>query len=203
MTLVSRELNPLQKRESRFRSPRLIIIATEGEVTEKQYFEMRFLRNSKVKLLILETTDGRSAPQYVIERLDEYRKKNELDKDDHMWIVIDRDRWKEKQLINLVENIQKNYYKLALSNPRFELWLLLHHRDVKSDENLKGRNKIEVEIRKLTGEFNKGNLKEEHYMESYQQAILRARILDDNPSESWQKRNGTRVYQVIEDILDL
>lgn len=53
----------LLDRHYRWRETKLFIIATEGELTEKQYFEM--FKSSRIKIEVLSTDDGKSAPQHV------------------------------------------------------------------------------------------------------------------------------------------
>jgi len=56
----------LMDRAVNVRDAALCVIATEGEVTEKQYFEM-FL-NPRVKVHVLPSEDGRSGAKYVLNR---------------------------------------------------------------------------------------------------------------------------------------
>lgn len=60
-------------------------------------------------------------------------KKEGLRTTDEAWLVVDQDQWTEQQLEQLFawSKEQENYH-LALSNPCFELWLLLHFEDAKN-----------------------------------------------------------------------
>ena len=117
---------------------RLIVIAAEGERTEKIYFEAlrAFARNSRVHIKILERDEKHkhnSAPEYVLGQLREYKNDNALDPDDELWLVIDRDDWKQAALRVVAQTCaQDEAMHLALSNPCFELWLMLHLKDVAS-----------------------------------------------------------------------
>ena len=68
MALTSRKKRPLNPSVPYQRDTRLIVIATEGRETEKQYFDQFGDKRVHVKML---TTgeDNQSAPQHVIERL--------------------------------------------------------------------------------------------------------------------------------------
>ncbi|MDR2401346.1 MAG: RloB family protein [Deferribacteraceae bacterium] len=61
------------------------------------------------------------------------------------WLVADKDNWSDKQLKELYKWLQGNSnYGLALSNPKFEYWLLLHFEDgnnVKSSRDCDNRLK--------------------------------------------------------------
>ncbi|WP_422451131.1 MULTISPECIES: RloB domain-containing protein [unclassified Endozoicomonas] len=51
---------------------------------------------------------------------------------DELCLVIDRDQqaWEEKAISEIAKACDQKQYLLALSNPAFDLWLLLHHLDV-------------------------------------------------------------------------
>ena len=52
------------------------------------------------------------------------------------WLVVDKDQWTDDQLIKLLEWSQKaDNYGFALSNPKFEYWLLLHFEDASGVKN--------------------------------------------------------------------
>ena len=42
------------------------------------------------------------------------------------WLVVDKDKWTDKQLNDVKEKCNKNHFSLTVSNPCFEYWLLLH-----------------------------------------------------------------------------
>ena len=132
------------QRKSQTRTPfKKIVIAMEGVKTEPAYFfaVKEKYKSSSLQIIPLdrETTDGRSAPKHVIDHLDSYVANNSLLKSDECWIVIDKDRSPVLQ-IKLVAahcSTHKNYH-LALSNPCFEIWLVLHYKD------LSGLSAIEI-----------------------------------------------------------
>ena len=72
--------------------------------------------------------------------LEEFNSEFKLKQGDQLWLVIDRDpqSWKEKQIALIGRECSRRKYYLALSNPCFELWLLLHFEDVpKHSEQLR------------------------------------------------------------------
>ncbi|ESQ15165.1 MAG: RloB domain-containing protein [Thiohalocapsa sp. PB-PSB1] len=91
MALTSRKARPLDRSVKHLRDTRLIIIAAEGALTEKLYFEM--FRSTRVQLRVLPTgDDGQSAPEHVLARLIEFREEFQLAVDDALWLMIDVDR---------------------------------------------------------------------------------------------------------------
>jgi hypothetical protein len=203
-----------RERKTKVRDARLVIIATEGEYTEKQYFQAlaEHYRNSKIHVEILHTEDKKSAPNHVIERLNGFVKQYSLERNDELWLVVDVDRWTEKLLSEIAKTCLDKNYLLAVSNPCFELWLLLHiatWNDYSEDqlkmffENVKdgSRIPIELEIIRIVGEHNKSNLKTIQYTPHVETAIEQAKALDINPNDRWTQTIGTRVYRVAESII--
>jgi hypothetical protein len=69
----------------------------------------------------------------VLSRMEEYIKQEGVKPSDEAWLIVDRDQWDEKHLDLLHQwTLKCSNYKLALSNPKFEFWLLLHYEDAKN-----------------------------------------------------------------------
>jgi len=197
------------------RDPSLIVIATEGEKTEQQYFEGLKQKcadnSSKIKLEILEPRiQGNSSPKYVLEQLNEYKKAYGLNVNDELCMLIDRDKqsWTEAELSTVAKQCAQKQYLLALSNPAFELWLLLHLKDLDtySVEDkvklLENKNKhLKKELRNLLGEFNPSNLKFDDFWNDTHLAIQRAERLDTVPQDRWPNELGSRVYLLIKKVI--
>lgn len=199
---------------------RLIVIAAEGECTEKIYFEAlrAFARNSRVHIKILERDEEHkhnSAPEYVLEQLRKYKSENALEPDDELWLVIDRDDWKQAALRVVAQKcVQDEAMHLALSNPCFELWLMLHleNVDAKSEDEKKRifENKrdgasdpyLKRELRRLMkGSYNESKYNAFILVPHVSDAILRAEQLDVHKKARWPQGLGTRVYLLAQSIL--
>ena len=193
-----RKKRPLNRERVEFRDARLFVIATEGKHTEPQYF--RLFHTTKIQIEILPTEDGASSPQSILNRIDDYRKSYDLGEDDQLFVVIDRDRWPERTLSQVSQHCSQRGYILAVSNPCFELWLYLHFLDV--TDNLNSCNEFSNAIRDVVGEYNKTNLKSEHYsIEAVCQAASRAASLDISTTDRWPQSVGTHVYKILEELL--
>lgn len=181
------------------RSAKLFVIATEGKDTEKQYFEM--FGSRKVKVEILATgDDNKSAHEYVLERLDKFKDLYDFDEEDEFWLVLDVDRWvKKEQLIAICPQARQKGYQLAISNPCFEIWLCLHFSDLFPEDRT--CKHFEARLRNILGSYNKSNLDVLAYTPNVKSAIVRSRSLDLNLNEYWTSQLGTRVYKLVESIL--
>jgi RloB-like protein len=196
-----RKINPtkLLERKHDRRSAKLFVIATEGKDTEKQYFEM--FGNRKLKVEVLATgDDNKSAPEYVLERLNKFIETYDLNDDDEFWLVLDVDRWvKPTQLIAVCREARQKGYQLAISNPCFEIWLSLHFEDLNPKDNT--CKHFQVRLRNVLGSYNKSNLDLALYKPKIQDAIDRARNLDLKSSAYWPSTLGSHVYKLVESIL--
>lgn len=204
MGLTSREKKLLNKEMNPFRDTRLILIFTEGKKTEKIYFDFGIFHNRRVQIKVFESEDNNSAPSHVYNRIKQKLDGIQLETDDQIWLMCDRDRWPDKQLEYVCSHAMRGKTKkakLAISNPSFELWLYLHF-----SEWLNGKissREIENSLRKLLGSYSKNNLDISLYSDKIETAIDNAKKLDINPSHRWPTNPGTRVYKVIEDIKSL
>lgn len=115
---------------------KVIVLAFEGNDTERIYFEAfrtdyRF-QSDLIYLHLLKRPkdDTNSAPNHVFKKLKkEAKEEYNFNSSDELWMIIDKDRWRNiPQIIDLC-NEQTNMF-VALSNPCFEFWLLLHIKNI-------------------------------------------------------------------------
>ncbi len=121
------------KRRGPATQPRLrILVICEGEVTEPGYFNA--LRTELRNLLVEIQIEGRGeGPKTLVERA--VLRKKESDRNarkdrepsrvyDEIWCVFDVDE--HANLADARQQARDNGIELAVSNPSFELWALLH-----------------------------------------------------------------------------
>jgi hypothetical protein len=187
------------------RDARLFVIAVEGEKTEARYFaaleERAVVHPSRVKLHVLPASEGRSAPSHVLERLDGAARELRLQDFDETWLVIDRDRWTDKMLAEVATGARQREHQLAVSNPCFELWLLLHVSDAGEAgtcDEYAGR------FRAAVGGWSKtGPMPERLDAAAVRAAITRADALDDGASDGWPQAIGTHVHRLVRRLLEI
>lgn len=202
-------------RKSGLRDARLIIIAAEGEETEKAYFEglKEHYFNPRVHVEVLGRLESASDPTRVLKLLDQFRSTYHLRKGyDQLWLVIDVDRWGNQKLSSVSRQCLQKGYQLAVSNPAFEIWLILHIRalDSYSPEGLNelllnrkenNRTRLERELLALLGSYNKAKPDMEFLCQHVLTAIQNARVADAHPEDRWPNELGTRVYLLAEEIV--
>lgn len=200
MSLTSRQKRPLDRTIPHQRDTSLVVIATEGTSTEKQYFEIFRRKSSRVQVRVLQTEGGLSAPRHVLARLSRFRKDFDLGVGDALCLVIDKDRWPDAQLAEVAAEARQRKFELAVSRPCFEVWLYLHHADPTPAMRSMSSQAIEHALRDLLGSFEKTHLRTELFEPHINDAVARAQALDVQPSDRWPNQLGTRVYHVIHAI---
>ncbi|MDR6639011.1 RloB family protein [Paenarthrobacter nitroguajacolicus] len=104
------------------------MIVTEGEVSEPQYFE--FVRTQLNSFGVsVKCVPGKVDPQRLVQKAVELRDKEvsafgESGGYDATWVAVDVDR--HAKLPAAMELAQRQGVSMAISNPCFEIWLLLH-----------------------------------------------------------------------------
>ena len=194
------------KRKGAHRDSSLIVIAAEGAVTEVQYFEnfvtKEHFYSSRVRVEVVKRDDPtHSSPLHVLESLDKIITDFELNDGDELWLLIDKDRWTPAQFAEVSTKCNAKNINMSVSNPCFELWLLLHFREISSQLDLfNTSDKITAELKSILGSYNK-TIKFEKFKDYVYSAISNSKIIDSNPADRWPQKTGTHVYKLAESIL--
>lgn len=128
---------------------------------------------------------------------------------DELWMIIDTDRWRNIPDIIQACNDLENMF-VAVSNPCFEFWLLLHIKDIQEygaeelelifrNRKTGNRNYVDTKIVEIVGSYNKTNLKVDDFLPNIDLAVSRAKNLDQ-PQEEYPTKLGSHIYKLIEKI---
>ena len=203
--MVSRRRNggdDIRRRGSFRESMHRILVVCEGRETERRYLESfrQEVRNPRVRLTIARET---GVPLTVV--TDAIRLKEEAEQSakrerdvnlryDDVWAVFDVDE--HPKLAEACDLADRNGVQLAVSNPCFELWALLHFQDQRAHlERHKARAAVQIHIpgyNKLL-DFPKMH-------PGYEAAVRRARGLADVAVHHGAPRRNptTEVYRLTE-----
>ena len=111
-------------------APDLIIIVTEGEKTEPNYFRKFPIFSKKVVVIGKDMNTISLIKETEIQvqkQISEYKKKYEKEpKETSVWCVFDKDGFSASDFGNAINKAKAKDYKVAYSNEAFELWFLLH-----------------------------------------------------------------------------
>ena len=213
MSLLNRKSTSIGRDQRVLRDDRVFVVAAEDTYAPAQYFEHLPLPRVKVVVLPTPNDSGLSGPLDVVERLKkafkEVSQKRQVQMGDEFWVLLDTDhRFQGSHLkgtLTALRNARQVGFEIAVSNPCFELWLLLHHIDPPPDKPLTGYGAIEDALAMAVGSYGKKSIKAGQFpLVRVPDAIRRARALEelpDNPTEPWPKGIGTRVYRLMERIL--
>jgi hypothetical protein len=116
---------------------------------------------------------------------------------DEAWLVVDTDCWTEVQLNELrtwVSQTDERHFRrgLALSDPKFEYWLLLHF----EDSGVVNSKDCTRKLKNHLPRYDKDIEDRDFSQERVQLAISRARRRDGQGSGA-----STTVYKLVENIL--
>jgi len=184
-----------QRQTGKRRLKRMIILSTEGTVTEPQYF--RGFNNDTTVLHVKVIKNKGSAPDKVLREIQRHLQDQELQKDDEARLVVDKDNWTDAQLTSLFQWSRKDTrYGLAVSNSMFEYWLLLHFEDgngINSPQNCKHR------LKRHLPNYDKC-IQMGQVLSGIEDAIRRAERKDTPACTDWPHNTGTTVYRLVKNI---
>ena len=178
---------------------RIILIASEGRVTEPIYFQavQSLVENVDIRCV---PASRQSSPFHILKRM-----KNALDelttfsRKDSAWIVADKDLWTNEQLCLLYEWAGEAPNRgVAISNPAFECWLLMHFEEKNCDSHAKYTERLRRHIPDYDKKFAPSLITKEAVLVACQ----RAKSRDNPPCINYPEFPGrSTVYRLIEDIL--
>ncbi|MED3757791.1 RloB family protein [Peribacillus frigoritolerans] len=131
---------------------------------------------------------------------------------DTVCIIIDRDRgsFTELQYDTVLEICKQNNYKLGISNPCFEFWLLLHHTDclhyepeelIKNKRVSNSRRYLESLLVENIGTYQKNKINFKNYKDNIRDAIIREKQYCEDTT-LLKKELGSSVGILLEELLD-
>ena len=190
------------------RDARLYFLIVEGAKTEPAYFHALEANNliprHRVKLHVHSPEANASAPTYLIGKAEEIAKGQPAGTDDEVWLVFDVDRHSGStrltQVIQASQDASQRGWGVAISNPCFEIWLLLHTSNDLATVNVYG-DSVEAALRSEFGGYEKRRTPVQCLSnETPARAMIRARLGDTDPESPLPSLPGTRVYRLFESI---
>ena len=219
---MPREPIPLVREGGFLEAEKMFILSYEGNVSEKKYFEdfrqsEWFNDSGLIEVISLKRpTNKGSDPISVKKLLQEAKKEYRFRDTDEFWLIIDRDDWEEIHNHNfdkLVDDCKKegNFF-LAMSNPCFEIWLILHLKDLNEyNEEEKSRlitnkrisnskNYIDTVLSDIQGRGYNKRPNPRIFLPLTKVAIGRAKELDVE-NQDYPKQLGTHIYKLITKLI--
>jgi hypothetical protein len=196
----------LNRRSSFKESNRIILVVCEGEKTEPNYLAefpvYERIHGLKIKSIGLGCDPEIVVDRVILERDDRVRAKR---KDatpiyDEVWAVFDIDEHDTNRLESAVLKAREAGIKTAISNPCFELWILLHFEDhfsAISSQGLEKRIRFHVPNYKKYVCYRELKVGRDH-------AIRRAKALEKQHERDGSNGNpSTTMWQLVAGALRL
>lgn len=174
----------------------VILIVTEGSRTEPRYFEHFRTRRTNVDVRVVGSRSSAGETDYVslVRKAAEYQNKNQMaaSNGDAVWVVADGDvnhnnpnpvEAKDQKLKLARKMADKKGIRIAITNPCFELWILLHFQY--TTKYLKDFPAVKAALGKYMAGYEKTEDVYERLEPYMGQAIDNARQL-----EEFHKNNG-------------
>ena len=229
-------------RSKRPTTSKIIFLSCEGSVTEEEYIEVlsRIYDGVKSRVQIISVAEdevhthpknrtreqnqvlGKSKPWQLVERINKFKEEKEAKyefskyPEDEFWIVSDVDDNLDNHKIkfeNAIQECERKGYKYAISNPFFEIWLLLHHDEVSEEDkkyavtethHYEATDHFRIRLKEKDAPLkDQKHLNFEHYSdEKVRLAVERAKdLMGEN--EKIPSDYGTYVYKIVEEILEV
>ncbi len=118
------------------------LIALEDEKSSRYYFQ-QLIKEKGLNAAVTCVPHCGTSPKNVLSGIPIYLKSNPECKLSKAWIVIDRDSFPIDNFKGTIESARQQNICVAYSNESYELWILLHFKDVYGH---KGRDEINKEL---------------------------------------------------------
>lgn len=230
-------------RPKRPATSKIIFLSCEGSVTEEEYIEVlsQIYDGVKGRVQIISVAEdavhtrpqkrtreqnqvlGKTKPWQLVERIDKFKRERESTyefskyPEDEFWIVCDVDDNLDNhktEFENAICTCDEKGYKYAISNPFFEIWLLLHHDDVSEADRkyavtkehpYEATDHFRIRLAEKGAPLKEHkHLQLSHYSdEKVREAVQRAKKLVAGKEEKIPSEYGTYVYKIVDEILQV
>lgn len=171
-----------------------VLVFCGGARTEPAYFD-GLLRTRTAPAAQVHVRYKGVAPHQLVSTAAEFAER-QRGSFDEVWCVVDVD---EFDIAAAVAEARRHKVNLAVSNPCFELWLLLHHTDCRS--HCAGYEDVVKRLKKYVPAYDKTRLRFADHAEGVPDAVKRARDLE--PSGADHQRNpSTSVWRLVQTIVE-
>jgi hypothetical protein len=220
---MPREPIPLIRQGGFMDAEKLFVLSFEGQVSERKYFQdfrlsSYFNNSGLIEIVPLKRPKNKGTDPFNVKKLlKEAKNEYGFKASDEFWLIVDRDDWQTIHKLNFDELVaeckQENNFYLAMSNPCFEIWLVLHHKELNqftmdeqalifANAKVGSKNYIDIVLAQLEGSERGYNKRPNPriYLPLTKTAIERAKSID-NFNDDYPKYIGTHLYKLIEKLI--
>jgi hypothetical protein len=203
------------------RTPSLFFVFYGGEVTERKYFvglrtDLASMARNKSQFVHLKYVRGtpEQMVQSVLEELQVRQQESTADThEDIVWVVFDKDDFDNYS--TAISSAHQADMKVAYSNECFELWLLLHFQEQKSQirraaltELLRTKweetTGLTIDSEKRVKHFPYGIIRThgDRTAATERAKLLLAQAEVTSPKTPWEANPVTTVYELVEQLIE-
>lgn len=181
---------------------KIFFIATEGVRTEPEYFRLLdsvLEKANQKRIAVVPTKNSNSSPKRLVKNMQNYLKKNKLASVDEAWIVCDCDgrTFDELKPVLTFRN-SSNKREVAMTNPNFEYWLLLHFEDGKGVGN---SNDCLITLKKHWPDYDKSISRGKFTLEKIKKAVSFLEKKTQLSNKDLIDEVGTTVHVLVRKII--
>lgn len=173
--MAKRRVNTLSRKKPTRKQKDVCWVSAEGTGTEYDYLTMDVFKQVDISVKRPHNVHPKKRePSQVLQRLKDQLAKEDFRKGDEAWVVVDVDTWNESELEELYrwEDSDPRYH-VAVSNPKFELFLLMHYSDAKGCTT---PPRIDAELKKHFPQYAKRLTPRQFNEGQVRMAIQRSRV---------------------------
>ena len=198
--MAKRKGNPL-KRKTGSREYRAICwVSAEGQ-TEKDYLQMDIFRTSDIIIRFPRNIHpGRRNPTAVLKRFHKAMRTEEFREGDEAWIIVDVDTWDKTEFSQLLDWTKEDpRHHLAISNPKFELFLIMHF---ERGGGCTTPQKVDAVLKRHMPRYSKRIGTSQFTLQDVKVAIRNAKIKRDCTDSLIPEPGTTDVHQLVKRLIE-
>ncbi|MEG1253445.1 MAG: RloB family protein [Raoultibacter sp.] len=197
---MARKKNDTLKRPRKAREYRRVFwLSPEGQ-TERDYFNMDVFRGLPVSIKYpKDVHPSRRNPSAVLKRFQKALRENDFRKDDEAWLLVDADEWGQNEFAELLRWAKSDErHHLAVSNPKFELFLVMHF---EQGNGCTTPMQVDARLRKCMPGYDKRLKPRQFCLDEVMTAAENARVKRVSCSADLPDAGMTDVYKLIHELL--
>lgn len=171
-----------------------MLVYCGGVSTEVDYFESMKESLGESATVAARVEGAGVAPVQVVRAAVNHRNRRPGAYDE-VWCVFDVDDF---DILPALAEARRQNVNLAISNPCFEVWLLLHHADCTS--HCSGYADVVRRLKKHVPSYEKSRLSYSAFAHGVSDAINRAKRLG-SAADGWRHNPSTSVWRLVERIV--
>jgi hypothetical protein len=170
-----------------------ILIYCGGLRTEPNYFE-GLRRHAGNRSVVVEVRRRGVSPEQLCRAAMDFMRRSGASYDE-VWCVFDVDNF---DITAARQAADRGGIALAVSNPCFELWLLLHHEETR--RHAAGCDAVTARLKKHVPAYDKTDIDFEQFVGGLEKAVAFAKSLDPTGTEH-STNPSTSVWRIAEKII--